>query len=130
MAKIKYLQHFSLYCRELEPMRAFYADVLGLPEIPRPHFPFPGHWLDAGGGHQIHLSKVREGHVSHSISENEEGYMDHHFGLVTDDLGSLKEKLRAHGVPFADEPYGYPQIFFRDPENNLIEVASTEMFGG
>lgn len=130
MRTIKLLQHFSIYCRELEPMHAFYTQVLGLPELPRPHFPFPGYWLDAGEGHHIHLSKVREGHVSHSISDNEADYMDHHFGLVTEDLGALKRRLCDHGVSFHDEPYGYPQIFFRDPENNLIEVASTKMFEG
>ena len=56
--------------------------------------------------------------------------MDHHFGLLTDDLAGVKANLREHGIEFHDEPYGYPQIFFRDPENNLIEVASAEMFEG
>lgn len=129
MAKINLLQHFSIYCRDLEPMHKFYTAVLGMAELPRPEFPFPGHWLDAGQGHHIHLSKVHEGHISHSISENEDGYTDHHFGLLTDDLDGMKERLRSNNVAFHDEPYGYRQIFFRDPENNLIEVASAEMFG-
>lgn len=130
MAQIKLLQHFSIYCRELEPMHHFYVNVLGLPELPRPEFPFPGYWLEIGEGHHIHLAKVREGHVKKSISENEDGYMDHHIGMLTDDLSGMKANLRGHGVEFHDEPYGYPQIFFRDPENNLIEVASAEMFEG
>lgn len=128
MAKIKLLQHFSIYCRNLEPMHHFYTVNLAMAELPRPEFPFPGYWLDAGEGHHIHLAKVKEGHVTHSISENEDGYTDHHFGLLTDDLDGMKERLRSSGVPFHDEPYGYRQIFFRDPENNLIEVASAEMF--
>ncbi|MDA0999488.1 MAG: VOC family protein [bacterium] len=128
MPRISLLQHFSIYCRELEPMHAFYAKVLGMKELPRPHFPFPGHWLEAGPGHHIHLSKLHEGHITHSISDNEDGYTDHHFGLVTDDLEGMKSRLRENAVAFHDEPYGYPQIFFRDPENNLIEVASEKMF--
>ncbi len=127
---IKLLQHFSIYTKELEPMHAFYTKVLGMPELPRPEFPFPGYWLEAGPGHHIHLSKLREGHVTKSISENEDTYQDHHLGLTTDDLAGMKDRLCDAGVPFHDEPYGYPQIFFRDPENNLIEVASEGMFAG
>ena len=69
MAKIQLLQHFSIYCRDLNPMNQFYTEVMGMAVLPRPEFPFPGYWLDAGDGHQIHLAKVREGHVTHSISE-------------------------------------------------------------
>ena len=50
MAPISNLQHMSIYCRELEPMHAFYAGALGLEEIARPHLPFPGHWREAGTG--------------------------------------------------------------------------------
>ncbi len=50
MAPISNLQHMSIYCRELEPMHPFYAGALGLEEIARPHFPFPGHWFEAGKG--------------------------------------------------------------------------------
>ena len=130
MSRIKLLQHFSIYCRDLKPMRDFYIGTLGLPDLPRPEFPFPGNWLEAGSGHHIHLAKIRDGHITSSISENEDGYMDHHIGFLTDDLPGMKERLRERGVPFHDEPYGYPQIFFRDPEYNLIEVASAEMFEG
>ena len=49
MAQIKLLQHFSIYCRELEPMHNFYVNVLGLPELPRPEFPFPGYWVKTAG---------------------------------------------------------------------------------
>ena len=128
MSKIKFLQHFSLYCRDLPAMHKFYNEILGLPEMPRPHFPFPGYWFEAGQDHQIHLAKVSDTHVKHSISDNEDSYMDHHIGMVTENLDGMKERLKAHDIPFHDEPYGYPQIFFRDPENNLIEVASTAMF--
>ena len=36
MTAISNLQHMGIHCRELEPMHAFYAGVLGLGEIPRP----------------------------------------------------------------------------------------------
>ena len=100
MSKIKFLQHFSLYCRDLPAMHKFYNEILGLPEMPRPHFPFPGYWFEAGEDHQIHLAKVSDTHVKHSISDNEDSYMDHHIGMVTEDLEGMKERLKAHGVRF------------------------------
>ena len=41
MSKIKFLQHFSIYCRDLPPMHKFYNEILGLPEMPRPALPLP-----------------------------------------------------------------------------------------
>ena len=34
--------HFSFIVRNLEKSRHFYGDILGLKEIERPDFPFPG----------------------------------------------------------------------------------------
>src|ERR1700751_5265287 len=44
----------SLPVPALERARRFYTDVLGLREIERPPFDFPGAWFQAGAG-QLHL---------------------------------------------------------------------------
>ena len=128
MTTFKFLNHFTIYCSNMESMLRFYKEVLGLFEFPCREFPLEGHWLDVGDGHYLHL-KARKGETDPPLKELEKGgYKETHFGLVTDDLEALKERLRAHFLPFFDEPYGYPQIFFRDPEYNLIEVAADKMF--
>ncbi len=49
---------------------------------------------------------------------------DYHPALVVDDLGALKERLRANGVEVIDAPalLGRERCFCRDPFGNRIEL--------
>lgn len=49
--------HTSFAVRDIERSKAFYGGVLGLEEIPRPNFPFPGAWFQAGTC-QVHLIQI------------------------------------------------------------------------
>src|SRR5438552_676192 len=49
------IHHVALTVSDLERSRKFYREVLGLVEIPRPPFSFPGAWFTLGGGQQVHL---------------------------------------------------------------------------
>jgi len=46
--KINSLHHVSLTVTDLERSRRFYREVLGLQEIARPAFNFPGAWFQLG----------------------------------------------------------------------------------
>ena len=56
MIDIEALHHVSLPVTDLEWSKEFDRDILGLPEIERPDFDFPGAWsgMDVGDG-QLHL---------------------------------------------------------------------------
>ena len=45
---VRVLHHVSLPVGDLERSRRFYREVLGLEEIARPPFPFPGAWFRLG----------------------------------------------------------------------------------
>ena len=49
-----------------------------------------------------------------------------HIAFRTDDIESIKRRLTERGVPFADfgawAIEGWHQIFFHDPEGNVVEV--------
>src|SRR5678815_4652111 len=46
---VERLDHVSIIVTDVDRARAFYAGVLGLPEIPRPKsFDFPGAWFQVG----------------------------------------------------------------------------------
>jgi catechol 2,3-dioxygenase-like lactoylglutathione lyase family enzyme len=47
--EIESLHHAALPVSDLERAAAFYRDVLGLRELARPDFPFPGKWFEVGG---------------------------------------------------------------------------------
>ncbi len=54
MIQVQGLHHVSLVVTDLAQARQFYSKVLGLIEIERPAFDFPGAWLAVGEG-QLHL---------------------------------------------------------------------------
>ncbi|HVC99041.1 MAG TPA: VOC family protein [Pirellulales bacterium] len=119
---IKSLHHVARLTNQLEASRAFYRDVLGFREIPRPSLLFPGAWLHAYGL-QIHLI------VDKSIG-GPEGPIDtraNHLAFYTDDVGAIEALLDAHGVAYrvnTQAETGLKQIFFRDPDGHHVEVAT------
>ena len=47
--------HFQVTVTDLEKSRAFYGGFLGLPEMPRPIFDFPGAWFALANGQELHI---------------------------------------------------------------------------
>jgi catechol 2,3-dioxygenase-like lactoylglutathione lyase family enzyme len=95
---------------------AFYADVLGLTQVPKPAegVQQSGAWFDIGDtGTQVHISE-REG----------ERHPQVHFGLVVDDFDAVLSRVHAAGAPWEDQPdvFGGRRGFTRDPEGNRVEI--------
>ena len=95
--------------------RAFYSELLGLAEIPKPEAirGRGGVWYDVGGV-DLHLS----------IEENRVG-ADHyrHFGIERGDLDALKAKFKAAGIAIdPGPPAPWKRFFVHDPFGNRIEL--------
>jgi glyoxylase I family protein len=60
--------------------------------------------------------------TGHSVNPLERG----HIAFRTDDIAAFKRRLEAKGIPYSDygawAMAGWEQIFFHDPEGNVIEV--------
>lgn len=116
------VNHVARVTRHLDESRAFYRDVLGFQEIPRPNFSFPGAWL-ANYGVQIHLIVNDSGPpAGGEISTRAE-----HLALQVDDLATAEQLLAGHGIPYrknfvADR--NVTQIFFHDPDGHHIEIGN------
>ena len=54
------LDHVNLQTRQLGVMIAWYEEVLGLTNGPRPEFPFAGAWMYAGDQPVIHLVETAD----------------------------------------------------------------------
>ncbi len=52
---VKGIDHVTLVVADLERSREFYVGLLGMAEVPRPDFGFPGLWFQAGNT-LIHLN--------------------------------------------------------------------------
>lgn len=98
--------------------RAFYSELLGLPEIPKPQSlrARGGVWFDVGGL-DLHLS-IEENRA------NADAYR--HFGLECADVAGLRQKLESAGVKTEDgRPAPWQRFFVRDPFGNRIEIHET-----
>lgn len=125
------LHHVSIITADLEKSLPFYRSVFGLEEIQRPNFPVGGAWL-ACGSLQVHLVVYPQGTFRKrpSVDRN-----DWHFAFNTDDFEGAVERLKALGFredAAEDDPKfvqifrtgiaGFPQLYLRDPDNNVVEI--------
>ena len=122
MLPIERLHHFARLTKKLDESRAFYRDVLGFQEIPRPDLRFPGAWL-ANYGLQVHLI------VSDAVADpqGEISSRDNHLAFHTQDLEGVERALQAAGIAYRvniQPSTGLKQFFFRDPDGHHVEVAS------
>jgi glyoxylase I family protein len=111
------LQHVAICVKDLDAALRFYVDVLGLEEIERPDFGFPGAWLTVGG----HADQMV--HLMESADPPPTNFQ--HFALSCPDLEDAKSTLAAHGFSLSD-PSPIPghgrQSFVNDPSGNVVEL--------
>lgn len=124
------LDHFNIRAKELDAMRDFFVDVIGLTEGDRPSFQFPGYWLYAGdAGAVIHLvgSDRERGYVSGHGGDDRDGTgVVDHLAFKGTDAAALLERLKTHGIEHQvrELPNGAArQIFCAGPEGVTIEVV-------
>ncbi len=120
--KLEYLHHISVNCWDVELSVRFYCDVLGLAEIERPPFSFPGAWLQ-GFGLQIHLIQAQQAAPEQTAEINSRVF---HLAFLVTDLDAAEEKLRDRKIPYVRRINAAQaeQIFFQDPAGLNIEVTS------
>ena len=123
--------HFQVTVTDLERSRAFYGGFLGLPELRRPQFLFPGAWFALAGGQELHIVCVPEPLWREPRAME---IFETHIALRIDSFRDAVDKLHAAGFHEAlpddhplkivikeQSPTGYPQVYFFDPDRHLIE---------
>lgn len=126
------LHHINLCTEDVERMNRFYRDVLGLDEessgLPT---------LEKKQGYAGDVAFVTDGRIQTHLAQRDilAGFnsgqtvnpVSHgHIAYRTDDIAAFKAHLEASGVPYSDwgnqAVAGWHQIFFYDPDGNVIEV--------
>jgi catechol 2,3-dioxygenase-like lactoylglutathione lyase family enzyme len=108
------IHHVSVAVTDLERSRRFYAQVLGLREIPRPAtFDFVVVWYDLGTQH-VHLVP----------RETADAPSPRHFALQVTDAAAARAHFAKLGVPTRETTPipGCDRFFVHDPDGNLIEI--------
>lgn len=100
---------------QIDEARAFYLDLLGLREIPKPDSlkKRGGFWVELGG-QEVHIS-IEDG-VDRTLTKA-------HIAYQVDNLTMWREKFEARGIQtLGNEPIpGYDRFEFRDPFGNRVE---------
>lgn len=116
---------------DLARARRFYRDVLGLAELPRPAFSFPGAWF-AAGSRAVHLIVAERPRALRGTTDIDS--RDGHVALRIGDFDAMVEHLRRHGVPFVEKRENatpWMQLHLTDPDGNGIELnAERRRFDG
>ncbi|MBA2962161.1 MULTISPECIES: VOC family protein [Ramlibacter] len=115
------LHHFTLRCdaEDLEGLRAFYSQALGLEPGPRPTLRFGGYWLYAAGQPVVHL------YASGRAASVEAVALDH-VAFRASGLAPTRSRLAAAGIGFTEAPvpgWTLHQVFLRDPLGLKIELT-------
>ena len=119
---VETLHHVSLSVTDLERAKRFYGDVLGLPELERPPFDFPGAWY-ALGDRQLHL--IAHTHPRTLRGTTEVDSRDGHLALRVADFDAALERLRGHGILIKESRANitqWSQLYITDPDGNVIEL--------
>ena len=127
--------HINFVSHDVDKLHDFYTNLLGLNDVPQEEFPrteakatqgYDGQIRFATDGQmQMHLAERRldvaftNGQVINPVDRG-------HIAFRTDDIHAFLTLLKENDIPFSD--YGtsfaknWHQVFFQDPEGNVIEV--------
>ena len=125
MIALSHIDHLVIPCRDVEEIVAFYVDVLGMERR-----------VDASGRVAVHFGtqKFNLQHAGHEsvirAPVHQAGTQD--FCLIVDTpLDAVAAHLAACGVEIEEGPVTrngaqgpMTSVYFRDPDGNLVELAS------
>ena len=127
--------HINFVSRDVDRMHDFYTGLLGLDDIPQDNFPRTDETEEAGysgsirfatdGAMQMHVAE-RSLDVAFKNGQTINPVDRGHIAFRTDDIATFLKLLDENDVPYSD--YGtafakeWHQVFFHDPEGNVIEV--------
>lgn len=127
-----WLHHVNFCSADVPGMEEFYRSVLDL--APEPTL---NATRNTAGGYAGKVAFVTDGTTQLHLAERDLGVGFRtgqainplergHIAFRTDDIEAFKARLRERGIPFSDygawAMNGWEQIFFHDPEGNVVEV--------
>ncbi len=117
------MDHVALPTSDAARGERFYCDVLGFHTVSRPSFSFDGRWLvHETVGVMLHLIHNDDLVAKPAAINTLQG----HFAIRCADIDAAIDMLRHHNIGFVEKrlpDYGYRQLFFHDPDGNVLELG-------
>jgi catechol 2,3-dioxygenase-like lactoylglutathione lyase family enzyme len=136
MPKLSRVLETALYVADLDRAAAFYADVMGLVSI---HADHRMRVYDVGGngvlllfpqGGSLQPIETPGGSIP---PHDGSGPMHVAFSIAADELEAWQDHLKAMGVVVlgrTEWPRGGVSVYFRDPDDHLLEIATPGLWQG
>ena len=116
--------HIAVVCTDLDAARAFYCDLFGFEELPRPDFGVPGMWLRVGNL-QLHFLE------NETMPIPGPGFPHFALHIENDRWDETIGLLKRNAVSFLSDPsersdFGTPMraAFVLDPSGNVVELTT------
>ena len=130
------LHHVNLSTVNVGAMDSFYRDILDLqpePEMESLRVKEQGYAgkvsFVTDGTTQMHLAE-KDLHIGFRTGQAVNPLEKGHIAFRTDDIAAFKRRLEEKGIPYSDygawAMSGWQQIFFYDPDGNVVEVHQVE----
>lgn len=130
------LHHINLSTENVDKMDEFYQNIIGLsdkveglPKLEKKKGYAGDVAFVSDGAIQMHLAQ-KDIHAGFRAQQYVNPVSRGHIAFRTDDIEAFKAHLKQHGIPFADwgnqAVAGWYQIFFYDPDGNVIEVHQVD----
>lgn len=127
-ALVQGLFHVAVKTANLEATRAFYTHVIGLAEVERPDFGYPGAWLatrTAAPQAIVHVYAGGPALGEGGVVPQGTGAIDH-LSLACSGFHAFRERFRRHALPWRE--FLVPgtslwQLFVYDPSGMQLELT-------
>ncbi len=112
--------HAGFLVTDVDRAADFYENILGLQNLERPDFGFPGRWYDLRNGLQLHLMST----MTLPNNQTDDPKFDRHIAIQVPDVEVAAQELNALNYAFerGSGRGGAAQLFLRDPDGNMIEL--------
>jgi catechol 2,3-dioxygenase-like lactoylglutathione lyase family enzyme len=117
---IRFVHHINIVTPRLEESRAFFVDVLGLRQGPRPGFSSTGYWLYAGERAVVHIQAA-----TLEVGPSRRSVLNH-FAFEVAGLDALLDRLDRYGAPYQLTTVPgtrVRQVFVEDPSGVRFELS-------
>ena len=116
------IEHFAIFADDLERLRSFYVEVMGLRVVvDNSRAPVPGYFLADDRGVALEIIERPAG-----VPAVETRYVCHAAFLV-EDVAAMRARLAARGCRFEDktavDTETFKTAFFRDPAGNRCQIV-------
>lgn len=116
------IKETCLYVKDLDGIRKFYHDILGLPIIQHE----PGKHIFFRLGSSVLLCFNPEDSKTKVTPPAHFGGGKQHVAFEVTDYEEAKKEIRKKGIPIIDEVVwksGVESFYFEDPEGNILEIV-------